>query len=75
MEQPEGAVVSASRAHWPMIRNVVLFVCGLAGVAFETIARRPPDYGLLPVFAGMIGLPWFVAQDEKSDDKRKRDQQ
>lgn len=52
---------------WPLVRNVVLFVAGLAGIAFETIARRPPDYGLLPVFAGMVGLPWFVAQDEKKD--------
>lgn len=58
-------------AAWATARNGVLFVAGLSGIAFETFARRPPDYGLLPVFAGMIGLPWFVSQDNReNDDKR-----
>lgn len=52
------------RPTWSGVRDGILFFSGLAGVAFETIVRRPPDYGLLPVFTGMIGLPAFLRKDE-----------
>lgn len=48
---------------WPGLRDGILFFAGLAGVAFETLLRRPPDYGLLPLFAAMVGLPAFIKKD------------
>lgn len=49
------------------LRDFVLFVGGLAGVLHETLlsegAERPY---LLVVFAGMMGLPYFIRFDEKS---------
>lgn len=41
---------------WPWIRDVTLFLAGLAGVLHETIAHseRPT---LLLLFAAMMGMP------------------
>jgi hypothetical protein len=60
--------VAGGVKNWPFTRDVILFFSGLAGLAFETIARRPPDYGLLPLFGGMVGLPAFLRRDRRSDD-------
>lgn len=50
---------------WPNLRDGILFFAGLAGIAYETLFRRPPDYGLLPVFAAMCGLPAFIKRDKQ----------
>lgn len=49
-------------------RDVVLFVCGLAGVLHETIASTTERPTLLLMFAAMMGLPAFL----RSDEARKR---
>lgn len=57
---------------WPNLRDGILFFSGLAGVAFETILRRPPDYGLLPLFAAMVGLPAFIKKDSEGPRQQRR---
>lgn len=51
-------------------RDIVLFVGGLAGIAYETLVENVDRPALLAVFAGMLGLPWFIRRDEKRDDER-----
>jgi choline-glycine betaine transporter len=55
---------------WPAIRDILLFVGGLAGVFHETVlatgAERPT---LLILFAAMMGLPAFLRQDDKRQPK------
>lgn len=49
------------------LRDFVLFVGGLAGVIHETVISRGSERpALLVVFAGMMGLPYFIRFDEKS---------
>jgi hypothetical protein len=52
---------------WPNLRDGILFFSGLAGLFYEVLVRRPPDYGFLPVFGGMIGLPAFLNRPEKPE--------
>lgn len=49
-------------------RDGILFVTGLAGIAYETIIglERPT---LLLLFAAMIGLPAFLQADEKRSER------
>lgn len=63
------------RVTWPtwlvtltgaQIRSGCLFVCGLAGVAYETLASNSDRPTLLIMFAAMLGLPLFLKADEKS---------
>ena len=49
-------------------RDRILFYGGLLGLAFEMIARRPPDYGFLPILGGMVGLPQLLRRDRRNDD-------
>lgn len=49
-------------------RDTVLFVMGAAGFIYETIAPGPPEYGLLPFFALMCGLPSFIKRDRRDND-------
>lgn len=57
---------------WQALRDVVLFVGGLAGAAHETVRlaaageERPT---LLLLFAAMMGLPAFFRADEKRNGK------
>jgi NhaP-type Na+/H+ or K+/H+ antiporter len=44
---------------------VILFVCGIAGIAHETLVSPVPDPSLLILFGGMAGLPAFLHKDEK----------
>lgn len=53
---------------WPAVRDGILFFAGLAGLFYETVVRRPPDYGLLPVFAAMCGLPAFFSRRDDDDE-------
>ena len=46
-------------------RATVLFVAGLAGIAYETLAEHGERPTLLILFAAMIGLPLFLGADER----------
>jgi hypothetical protein len=50
---------------WQFVRDVILFVCGLIGIAWESLAPGSPDPSLLVVFGAMLGLPIFLRKDEK----------
>jgi hypothetical protein len=47
---------------WANIRDVVLFVSGLAGVMYETVLTSSERPTLLILFAAMLGLPAFLRQ-------------
>lgn len=49
-------------------RDLVLFVGGLLGIGYETLVEEVDRPYLLAVFAGMLGLPWFIRRDEKDKD-------
>lgn len=52
---------------WPLLRDMFLFVAGMAGVVHETlltVAERPT---LLVLFAAMMGLPAFLRTDGKNE--------
>lgn len=53
---------------WPFLRDVALFVGGLAGVAHETLVAKSERPTLLLLFAAMMGLPAFLRADDKRDD-------
>lgn len=46
-------------------RDTILFLAGLAGVAYETLVTQAERPTLLLLFAGMMGLPAFLKSDEK----------
>lgn len=50
---------------WPLIRDISLFVAGLAGVAHETLVSHAERPTLLLLYAAMLGLPAFLRSDEK----------
>lgn len=50
--------------HWPYIRDIALFVGGLAGVAHETLIAAKERPTLLILFAAMLGLPAFLKTKE-----------
>jgi hypothetical protein len=54
------------------IRDTILFVVGVAGVVYETLAEQVDRPYLLAAFLGMVGLPVFIRKDERDDDKGKR---
>lgn len=55
---------------WRISRDSILFVAGLAGIAYETLAQGGDRPTLLVLFAAMVGLPAFLRSDEaKKDDK------
>jgi hypothetical protein len=60
--------VTWRKPSWPQVRGGILFFCGLAGVAYETFIKRPPDYGMLPIFGAMMGLPFFDKRDGDDSD-------
>lgn len=45
---------------WPILRDVVLFLGGLAGVLHETVFTASERPTLLILFAAMMGLPAFL---------------
>jgi hypothetical protein len=49
---------------WPAIRNVLLFLGGLAGVVHETLLASSERPTLLILFAAMLGLPAFLKSPE-----------
>lgn len=52
---------------WPLIRDIALFLAGLAGVAHETLIAKVERPTLLLLFAAMLGLPAFLRADEKRE--------
>ena len=48
-----------------IFRNVVVPVCGLLGIIHETVYGNLERPSLLVLFGAMIGLPVFLAQDER----------
>jgi hypothetical protein len=56
---------------FPFIRDVVLFVAGLAGLAYETVFTSSDRPTLLLLYAAMLGLPAFLqANNERAADER-----
>lgn len=47
-------------------RDMILFITGLAGIAYETIVGQADRPTLLILFGGMVGLPAFLASDERN---------
>jgi hypothetical protein len=56
-------------ARWPLIRDVILFFGGLAGVAALVVFWLgfgvPISEALLLFFGSMMGLPAFLRRDER----------
>lgn len=48
----------------PAIRDVILFVVGLAGIIYVTVTDGGDRPTLLIMFGAMIGLPAFIRTDE-----------
>lgn len=46
-------------------RDSILFATGLLGVMHETLLNDADRIALLALFGGMMGLPAFLARDEK----------
>lgn len=49
---------------FPAIRDIALFVGGLAGVFHETVLSAAERPTLLILFAAMMGLPAFLRDDK-----------
>ncbi len=54
----------------PAVRDVVLFVVGLAGIVYVTVTDGGDRPTLLILFGGMVGLPAFLRVDEKKKDAK-----
>lgn len=52
---------------WAPIRDIALFVFGLAGIAHETLIARAERPSLLLLFAAMLGLPAFFPDPRGAD--------
>lgn len=53
------------------VRDTVLFVIGLLGVAHETLLAHAERPTLLLLFAAMIGLPAFIGNPKDDDPPKK----
>jgi len=58
----------ADRFTWKAVRDVVLFIGGVAGVAHQTLIAPEPNATLLLLFASMMGLPAFLKRDAKKEE-------
>lgn len=47
------------------VRSALLFIGGLAGVAYVTLVDQTDRPTLLVMFGAMLGLPLFLRSDEK----------
>jgi hypothetical protein len=56
---------------WPIIRDMILFFGGLAGVANEAIFQNAERPTLLLLYAAMMGLPAFLRADDKNGNGKK----
>lgn len=69
-KQQKSQTILKAPITWPLIRDVALFVGGLAGVAHETILAAAERPTLLILFAAMMGLPAFLRTDDKKNDNK-----
>ena len=56
---------------WPIIRDMILFFGGLAGVANEALFQNAERPTLLLLYAAMMGLPAFLRADDKNGNGKK----
>lgn len=49
---------------WQLIRDIILFFSGLAGVAYQLLAAKTVEPSLTVVFAAMMGLPAALWGDD-----------
>jgi hypothetical protein len=47
--------------NWNLLRDILLFTGGLAGVGYETLGQSTDRPTLLILFAAMMGLPAFLS--------------
>lgn len=52
---------------FPLIRDLMLFLGGIAGVGHETLLTHAERPTLLILFAAMMGLPAFLRGDDKPE--------
>lgn len=50
---------------WNRLREIISYFVGVGGIFYEAVARHPPDYALIPVFVGMLGLPTLTRRDKR----------
>ena len=48
---------------WLVVRDILLFLGGLAGIVHETLFQQTDRPELLVVFSAMVGLPTFLRAD------------
>lgn len=60
---------------WPLIRDILLFFAGLAGVAHEALFTTTDRPELLILYAAMMGLPAFLNADKRIEDKAQSDKE
>lgn len=53
-----------------MLRSVILFVGGMAGIVHEIWSHGTERPALLTLLAGMVGLPLIVKSDERAQTHR-----
>lgn len=72
-------VAGKRKPDWLDVRDKLSYAGGFLGMAYEAIGRRGhPDYGLIPWFFAMLGLPQFLktrgeSKDDDDDDPRRGD--
>ena len=54
-----------ARRRFRITRDGILFVFGLAGIVYETVANHGDNPTLLILFGAMCGLPAFLHLDER----------
>lgn len=72
------AIWGIQMPRWKNVRDIVLFVAGIAGVFHETVMAATERPTLLLMFAAMMGLPAFLRTDEKEHEEeqnRTRDEE
>lgn len=52
---------------WPLLRDILLFFVGLAGVVHEVLTVGVERPTLLFLLAAMMGLPLFLRADGRGD--------
>lgn len=75
MSRGEAVTQGRGAGRWkpPKInRDQLLLIAGLVGTGYETIAARVDRPYLLALFGGMMGLPFFLGKDERSQKSKDR---
>lgn len=58
---------------WIVLRDIILFFGGLAGIAYQLMAAKVVEPTLTVVFAAMMGLPAALWGDHKRKDDDGKD--